>query len=448
MRVKTMRPRNILVAFVSFLSLFCYPGCSKHRHSRRSSAVGFGKERPCPTSTPELPILSMPGEFCIAEGGKTLLVAQPILGRVIEVSFDDNSARVVTTTPETPWGITRIPGTEEYIVTDTGKGNLLRIDLVRGRERTIQVPVKGTPFSSEVTPDGRTCCVLYAEGFITDVPLYGGDVRIIDPKLNDPWGLALEKDGKTALTCERGTNKLLRIDLSSGDVYEVAQIPRKATDLSLAYGGNFVYLTFENGEVMVINKNTGNSAKIAKVPYAASVSEGTKIAEILVGDFNNGKIYGVDVIEGKATIALEGLGEPTWLSMVDRLTLLVVDQTELGGLYRIDFAPNAARPVLLFENGSDILSAAYNGATGDAYLSIEGGEVYRIPLEAPGKTKVIASNLLNPSGLCVSLDKKRLYLSLYDKDNGYYYLGNLDTDTGKIKALGDHLRSDEYAHFA
>jgi len=431
--------KNRIILFSLIIGFFIgLQGCTKKHHSsHKTPSSKISKETPSPTTSPELPILSMPGEFAVAKGGKTVVVAQPMLGRVIEVSLKDSSARTITTTPAIPWGVAKIPNSENYIITDTYKGNLIKIDLLKGTERVFDLHINGTPVSVEITKNGSLAYVLFAEGYIAAVPMEGGHIRIIDTKINDPWGLALEKGEKTLLTCERGTNKLLRINIDSGEVTEVASIPRKATDVAVAFGGGYAYISFENGDLKVLNLNNGMIVNLTKLPGATTISEGTNMTEIFVSDFNNGKIYTVDVIEGKAAIIVEGLGQPTWLSYVDEYTLTVVDQTKLGGLYRIDFADQVARPTLLFEDGTDILSTAIDRLNGKSYISIEEGKIYEIPIEAPEKTKVFASELSYPSALHVSLDNKRLFVSLYDQTHKSYHLSYIDFSSKELRKLGN-----------
>ncbi len=433
-----MKIRAILQVTTLLPVLGAFPLLGGCHHSGRSHVpeARLGPRHPSPRASAELPLASLPGQVALGPGGKTVLLAQPILGRVLEVDLADQSTRVVTTTPGSPWGLQPLPDGRTYLVTDSSTDRLLLLDPAKGWEKTIQIPFSGTPFVALPSRDGTWAAVVFAEGFLARIPLAGGRARKIDAGLQDPWGAALEPGEETLLVAERGLDQLTRVRLSDGAVQKVAGKLKECTDVFLEAGNGSALVASDTGDVYRVALRSGTSQVFRTLPGAVTLAAGPDLGTILVGDYENGKVYTLDRIKGGASIIVDGLGQPTWMSVAGPSTLLVVDQTALGGLYQVEWNEGLARPKLLVENGRDMTSLCVLPGGKKAAYTTDMGRLYLVPLD--GKAPVLLTqNLLDPSGLSASPDGKTLFLS--ERKTGalgaYSRLTAVDLSSGKIRGL-------------
>ncbi len=427
---------SLLWAFAALL-LVTFP-CACH-HSGGGDHVPearLGPLHPSPRASAELPLVSLPGQVALGPEGKTVLVAQPLLGRVLEVDPKDQSTRVVTTSPISPWGLKPMPDGRTYLVADSAGDRLLLLDPGKGVERSVQIPFQGTPFAALPSKDGTWAAVVFAEGFLAQVPLNGGASRKIDAGLQDPWGAALEPGEETLLVAERGLDQLTRVRLSDGAVQKVADRLKECTDVFLERGNGSALVASNTGDIYRVMLAGGTVQVFRNLPGAVTLAGGPDLVTVLVGDYENGKVYTLDRIKGGAAVLVDGLGEPTWLGVAGDSTLVVVDQTAMGGLYRIDWTQGLARTTLLLENGRDMTSVCVLPGGGKAALTTGDGRLYLVPLD--GKDPVLlSSSLVDPSGLSASIDGKTLYLSERKQDSlgTYSRLTAVDVSSGKAKGL-------------
>lgn len=385
-------------------------GACTSSDSGLSPAVRLGADRTSPTASAELPLVSLPGQIVLAPDGRELFACQPILGRVLRTRLADSSTSVVTTSAYSPWGLAYVPALDRYLACDTSSRVLLLLDPAAGQERTVTSPFAGSPVGAAPLGNGTMALVLFAEGFLAELPLQGGEGRRIDPFLRDPWGLAVEPGADRALVCERGRGRLVRVELATGTVQTIATGLADPTDVLLEPGGGGALVACAGGAVRRVDLATGETTLLAALPGATTLGPGRTVSEFLAADYYNGKVYAVDRITADSVVLVEGLGEPTWLAVAGAGRLAVVDQTALGGLYRVDLAGQAARLVLLLEDGRDLQSIAVEPGDQNVLVATGPGELLRVPLE-PGPALRLAHSLSNPSGLACSADGRKLFFA-------------------------------------
>ena len=416
--------------------LFALGACHHSGGGKHVPEARLGPKHPSPKAALELPLASLPGQVALGPGGKTVLLAQPVLGRVLEVDPSDQSTRIVTTTPGSPWGLKPMPDGKTYLVTDSAGDRLLLLDPLKGWERTVQIPFPGTPFVALPSRDGSWAAVVFVEGFLAQVPLGGGPARKIDAGLQDPWGAALEPGEETLLVAERGLDQLTRVRLSDGAVQKVAGKLKECTDVFLETGNGSALVASDTGDIYRVVLRGGTTQVFRNLPGAVTLAAGPDLGTVLVGDYENGKVYTLDRIKGGAAILVEGLGQPTWMGVAGPSSLVVVDQTALGGLYLVEWTQGLARPTLLMENGRDMTSVCVLPGGKRAALSTDTGLLYLVPLD--GKDPVLLTrDLVEPSALSASPDGKTLFLSERKRDplGDYSRLTAVDAATGKIRGL-------------
>ena len=434
-----MKIRAILQELFLFpaLALLALSGACHHSGgSGHVPQARMGPIHPSPRASAELPLVSLPGQVALGPAGKSVLVAQPILGRILEVDTADQSTRVVTTTPGSPWGLKPMPDGRTYLVTDSSSDRLLLLDPAKGWERMVQIPFSGTPFVAVPSRDGSWAAVVFVEGFLAVVPLSGGPARRIEAGLQDPWGAALEPGEETLLVAERGLDQLTRVRLSDGAVQKIAGNLKECTDVFLETGNGSALAASDTGDVYRVDLRAGTVQVFRNLPGAVTLAAGPDLGTVLVGDYENGKVYTLDRIKGGATILVDGIGEPTWMGVAGPSSLVLVDQTALGGLFLVEWTEGLARPTLLVENGREMASVCVLPGGKRAALTTGSGRLYLVPLD--GKDPVLLnSHLLEPSAVSVSMDGKTLYLSERKSDplGTYSRLTAVDLASGKAQGL-------------
>ena len=208
-------------------------------------------------SEPEVVADGLDAPAGIVEAGDALLVAEYGGGRVLRIG---DGVEELATGLAGPW---RIAGDGARAVVSERDGG--RVLLVEGG--AVTVLAEGLVAPGEVALDGDIA-VWIDEGTGSDGALWVADLADpnaapITTELASPLGLAVE--GGFAWVCERGTWRVLRIDLSSGEAEVFAEVAEPPQDVAVSQGvawftayaggwphGSWVYRADDDGASAVL----------------------------------------------------------------------------------------------------------------------------------------------------------------------------------------------------
>ena len=154
------------------------------------------------------------------------------------------------------------------------------------------------------------------------------------PAYYSPVALTVSHDAKTLYVAESTARRVAAVELATGKVSPVVQLPEEPTGLALAPGGNLLYVTagVAEGQVFVVELPSGKiagSIAMGHTPMAPQLSPDGKTLYVC-NRFNN-EVAFVDLAGKKMTVRIHVTREPVATALTtDGKTLFVANHLPTG----------------------------------------------------------------------------------------------------------------------
>lgn len=257
---------------------------------------------------------------------------------------------------------------------------------------------------------------------------------------NDPYGVAVTKDGKKVYVTDYKAYKVSAIDTTTNKVTSTVPVGKTPVGVAVTPDGKKTYVANEaDNTVSVIDTATNKAKTTVKVgsnPYGISVAPDGK--KVYVTNSGGSTVSIVDTTTNKVTSTISGLSYPGGITINPTGTAVYVSSGNANVVYVIDTATNKVKAKIGV--GKTPVGVAVSPDGTKVYVANNGDNTVSIIDTSTNKVKATVKVGSGPYGVSVTPDGTKVYVANRLSNS----VSIIDTATNKVKTtvkVGNHPKA-------